>query len=81
MFLPIRNNTKHLKDKNININSNHKITSPLIVGAREGVKGYMILTKRVAALPVTIVLHLDHVFLVHVFHTRVIFCFFSSWSM
>ena len=78
MFLPITNNTKNLKDKNININSNNKITSRLMVGAREGVKGYMILTERIAALPVIIVFYLYHVFLVHVFHTRVIFCIFSS---
>ena len=51
-----------------------------MVGAREGVKGLMILTTRVAALPVTIVLYHDNVFLVHVVYTWVIFCFSSSWS-
>ena len=33
----------------------------------------MIMTRRVAALPLTIVLCLDHVFLVNNFYTRVIF--------
>ena len=42
------------------------------VGAREGVEGYMVLTRRVAASPVTIVLYHDRVFLVHVY-ARVIF--------
>ena len=51
-----------------------------MVGAREGVKGLMILTRRVVALPVTIVLYHDNVFLVHVVYTWVIFCFSSSWS-
>ena len=46
-----------------------------MVGAREGVKGLMILTRRVAALPVTIVLYHDVVFLVHVVYTWVIFLF------
>ena len=44
-----------------------------MVGAKEGVEGYMILTRKVAALPVTIVLCLYHVFLVHVIHTHVFF--------
>ena len=43
-----------------------------MVGAREGVEGLMILTRRVAALPVTIVLYHDDVFLVHVVYTWVI---------
>ena len=44
-----------------------------MVGASKGCKDYMILTRRVAALPVTITLCLDHDFLVHVVYTRVIF--------
>ena len=52
-----------------------------MVGAKEGVEGLMILTRRVAALPVTIVLYHDDVFLVHVVSTCAIICFFSSWSM
>ena len=49
-------------------------------GVSEGVEGPMILTRKVAALPVTIVLYYDD-FLVHVVYTQVIFCFLSSWSM
>ena len=67
MFLSILSDTKNFKDKNVNVNSNNKITSRLMVRPRGGVEGYMILTRRVAASPVTIVLYLDHVFLVHVF--------------
>ena len=52
-----------------------------MVGAREGVKGPMILTRRVAALPVTIVLYHDDVFLVYIVYICVIYCFFSLWSM
>ena len=51
-----------------------------MVGVSEGVEGLMILARRAAALPVTIVLYHDD-FLVHVVYTRVIFCFLSSWSM
>ena len=69
MFLSILSDSKNFKDKNINVNSNNRITSRLMVRPTEGVDGYMILTRRVAASPVTIVLYLEHVFLVHVFHT------------
>ena len=51
-----------------------------MVGAREGVEGFMILIRREAALSVAIVLYHDDVFLVHVVYTRVILCFSSSWS-
>ena len=51
-----------------------------MVGVSKGVEGLMILTRRVAALPVTIILYHDD-FLIHIVNTRVIFCFFSSWSM
>ena len=37
-----------------------------MVRASEGVEGYMILTRREAALPVTFVFCLDHVFLVQI---------------
>ena len=43
-----------------------------MVGVSEGVEGLMILTRKVAALPVTIVLYHDD-FLVHVVYTQVIF--------
>ena len=56
---------KNPEDKITNINSKNKITSCLMVGASEGVEGYMILTRSVAALPVTFVFCLDHVFLKH----------------
>ena len=49
-----------------------------MVGASKEVEGHMILTRRVAALPVTNVLYHDNVFLVHVVYTCIIFCFFSS---
>ena len=52
-----------------------------MVGASKGVEGFMILTRRVAALPVILVFYHEHVFLDHVFYTHVIFCIFSSWSM
>ena len=40
MFLSIQNDTKKfLKEKIININSNNKIPSRLMVGTREGVEG------------------------------------------
>ena len=52
-----------------------------MIGASKGCEGYMILTRIVAALPVTFVLYLDQDFLVHVVYTRVIFCVFSSRSM
>ena len=51
-----------------------------MVGASQRVEGLMILTRRVADLPVTIVLYHDDVFLVHVVYTWVIFCFSSYWS-
>ena len=51
-----------------------------MVGVSKGVEGLMILTRRVAALPMNIILYQDD-FLVHVVYTRVIFCFLSSWSM
>ena len=51
-----------------------------MVGASEGVKGLMILTRRVAALPVTIVIYHDDVFLVYIVYIYVIFCFFSLCS-
>ena len=54
--------TKNLDDKSIKI-----ILVPFTVGASEGVRDLMILTRRVAALPVTIVLYHD---------TCVIFLFF-----
>ena len=66
MLFSITNNAKNFKEKNININSNNKITSRLMVGARKRA-GYMILTRKVAALSVTFLLCLAHVFLVHVF--------------
>ena len=71
---------KNPKDKKTNIKSK-KNTCRLIVSASEVVEGYMILTRRGAALPTTIVFYHDHVFLEYVFYTRVIFCIFSSWSM
>ena len=51
-----------------------------MIGAGKGVEGLLILTKRVAALSLTIVFYHNDVLLVH-FVYRVIFCFFSSWSM
>ena len=51
-----------------------------MVGASQRVEGLMILTRRVADLPVTIVLYHDDVFLVHVVYIWVIFCFSSYWS-
>ena len=81
IILSIPNNTKNPKDKNTNINSKTKITCRLMVDASEGADGYMILTRRVDALPVTIDLYPDHVFLEHSFYTRVRFCIFRSWSM
>ena len=77
----IPNNKKNLKENNTNINSKTKITSRLMVDASEGAEGYMILTRRVAALPVSIDLYPDHVFLEHGFYTHVPFCIFRSWSM
>ena len=52
-----------------------------MVDASEGAEGYMILTRRVAAVHVTIDLYPDHVFLEHGFYTRVPFCIIRSWSM
>ena len=49
--------------------------------ASEGAEVYMILTRRVAVVPVTIDLYPDHVFLEHGFYTRVPFCIFRSWYM
>ena len=37
-----------------------------MIGASKGLEGFMILIRRVAALPVTIALCLDHILLVHV---------------
>ena len=51
-----------------------------MVGVSEGIERLMILTRRVAALPVTIVLYHDG-FLVHVVNSRVIFSFLSSWPI
>ena len=44
-----------------------------MVCASKGVEGLMIQTRRVAALPSTIVLYNDNVFLVNVVYTCVIF--------
>ena len=74
-FSSILNKIKNLKDKTTKI-----ILVAFMVGVSEGVEGLMILTRRVAALPMTIILYQDD-FLVHVVYTRVIFCFLSSWSM
>ena len=52
-----------------------------MVDASEGAEGYMILTRRVAAVPVTIDLYPDHVFLEHGFYTCVPFCIFRSCYM
>ena len=63
MFLSIPNNTKNLKDKNTKYQLLKKrISCRLMVGASQGVEGYMILTRRVVTLIVTIVLCFDHVF-------------------
>ena len=75
-FLSILKKAKNLKDKNYKNN----ITVPFMVGVSEGVEGLMILTRREPALPVAIILYHDD-FLIHIVYTRVIFCFFSSWSM
>ena len=72
---------KNPKDKNTNINRKTKITCRLMVGASEGVEVLMIVTRRLAALPVTIVLYHEDVFLVPVVYTCVIFCILNSWSM
>ena len=81
IYLSVPNNTKNPKDKNTNINSKTKTTCCLMVDASEGAEGYMILTRRVAAVPVTIDLYLDHVFLEHGFYTCVPFCIFRSCYM
>ena len=81
IILSVPNNTKNPKDKNTNINSKTKTTCCLMVDASEGAEGYMILTRRLAAVPVTIDLYPDHVFLEHGFYTLVPFCIVRSWYM
>ena len=71
IILSVPNNTKNPKDKNTNINSKTKTTCCLMIDASEGAEGYMILTRRVAAVPVTIDLYPDHVFLEHGFYLLV----------
>ena len=56
------NKAKKLKEKI----GKHNITVPFMVGAGKGVEGFMIMTRRVAALPVTIALGLEHILLLHV---------------
>ena len=58
-FLSILKKAKNLKNEKYKNN----ITVPFMVGASKGVKGLMILTRRVAALPATIVLYNGNVFL------------------
>ena len=72
----LKKKLKNLKDKNTNI-----ILVPFMVGISKRIEGFMILTRRIAALCVAIVLCFAHVFLEHVFYTHVIFCIFSSSSM
>ena len=57
----ILNKAKKLKDKI----RKHNFTVPFMVGAGKGVECFMILTRRVAALPVTIALCLEHILLLH----------------
>ena len=75
-FLTILKKEKESKGQKYKNN----ITVPFMVGAGKGVEGLMILTKRVAALPLTIVFYHNDVLLVH-FVYCVIFCFCNSWSM
>ena len=61
-FLYILNKAKKLMDKN----GKNNITVPFMVGAGKRVEGLIILTRRGAALPVTIALCLEHILLVHI---------------
>ena len=61
-FLYLLNKAKKLKDKI----RKHNFTVPFMVGAGKGVEGFMIMTRRVAALRVTIALCLEHILLLHV---------------
>ena len=61
-FLYLLNKAKKLKDKI----RKHNFTVLFMVGAGKGVEGFMIMTRRVAALPVTIALCLEHILLLHV---------------
>ena len=61
-FLYLLNKAKKLKDKI----RKHNFTVPFMVGAGKGVEGFMILTRRVATLPVMIALCLEHILLLHV---------------